>query len=278
MAVMTTLLSLINSPLGPCSRSSITGGSAPRRSSIRRFSCWATGLGHHLAARTAGLRSAAYVCRHLRLLQPQPFPGHPLLSRFLSLLLPRQRPMDNMPIGWYPQEDEWGWPTRASPRPYLKIMFPHQPPRYNEYLDLRGRAPAELERWKRRLLVVPQGLTLAQPAADRIENAAAHRPGANPVVDVPPGPLRARGSRSVVIFPSTVHTWQQMYKFEAMQAPLQRRKRICIGHVCPHVPGVRRRPEPGARRPVLRSAFRGTDPRHARPDGADLRSIGPGRI
>ena len=221
MALMTTVLSLINSPLGLLQ--SLIYGRRIRATPIDQPPIFV--LGHWRAGTT--LLHELLVCDP-RYTFPDTYacfsPNHFLLTRylarFLSLLLPPQRPMDNMPIGWgYPQEDEWALANTGLPSPYLKIMFPNSPPRHSEYLDLRGVPPAELERWKQKLLWFLQSLTLRNPKRIVLKTPL-HTARVRTLLSMFPEARFVHVVRDpFVVFPSTVHTWQQMYKFEAMQAP-----------------------------------------------------------
>jgi hypothetical protein len=152
-------------------------------------------------------------------------PNHFLLTRrvlsgLLSLLTPAQRPMDNMPIRRNsPQEDEWAIVNMGLPSPYLTMLFPNRPPQCPQYLDLRGVPPAELERWKAGVSWFLKCLTLREPKrivlktplhTARIRTLLAMFPKAR-FVHVVRNPY--------VIFSSTVHTWEQLYQFEALQVP-----------------------------------------------------------
>jgi len=82
-------------------------------------------------------------------------PNHFLVTRrilpwLIHLLLPKQRPMDNMLTGaYYPQEDEFALGNMGCPTPYWRMVFPNEPPCFMELLDMQDVAPAVLERWKR---------------------------------------------------------------------------------------------------------------------------------
>jgi omega-hydroxy-beta-dihydromenaquinone-9 sulfotransferase len=82
-------------------------------------------------------------------------PNHFLVTRrtlpwLIHLLLPKQRPMDNMLTGaYYPQEDEFALGNLGCPTPYWRMVFPNEPPCYMELLDMQGVAPSLLARWKR---------------------------------------------------------------------------------------------------------------------------------
>src|SRR6187549_1352751 len=72
------------------------------------------------------------------------------LPSFLQFLLPKQRPMDDMPAGLdRPQEDEFALVNLGVPSPYLAWAFPNHGPVADEYLDLRTLSATEREEWKR---------------------------------------------------------------------------------------------------------------------------------
>ncbi len=152
-------------------------------------------------------------------------PNHFLLTRrvvtkALWFLLSPQRPMDNMPLRWdYPQEDEWALVGMGLPSPYLTMLFPNHPPQWPEYLDLHGVPAAELERWKSRFswflkcltLMDPRRIVLKTPLhTARVRTLLAMFPKAR-FVHVVRDPY--------AIFSSTMHTWQQLYRFEGLQVP-----------------------------------------------------------
>jgi hypothetical protein len=144
----------------------------------------------------------------------------PLLAKYLTLLMPSQRPMDNMPIHWsLPQEDEWALCNLGLPSPYLTVLFPNRPPQDPEYLDLRSVPAADLQRWRQALLWFLKALTLRERKrlvlktplhTARVRTLLAMFPKAR-FVHVVRNPYS--------IFPSTVHTWKQLYRWESVQVP-----------------------------------------------------------
>ncbi len=69
-----------------------------------------------------------------------------------AFLLPKQRPMDNMQMGWdVPQEDEFALMTMGLPTTYRRIAFPNGIPRHMDYLNMKGIPFLELQRWKQGL-------------------------------------------------------------------------------------------------------------------------------
>jgi len=92
-------------------------------------------------------------------------PNHFLVSRrflpwLIHLLLPKQRPMDNMLAGAHlPQEDEFALGALGCPTPYWRMVFPNEPPCYMELLDMEGVEPHVLARWKRDMVWFVRALT-----------------------------------------------------------------------------------------------------------------------
>lgn len=77
------------------------------------------------------------------------FVTEPWLKPATGFLLPKQRPMDNMKMGWeVPQEDEFALMTMGLPSTYRRIAFPNGIPRHLDYLNMKGIPHLELQRWK----------------------------------------------------------------------------------------------------------------------------------
>lgn len=143
-----------------------------------------------------------------------------ILPRCLRLLLPSQRPMDNMALSWEsPQEDEWAMCNGGLPSPYLSLAFPNRPPQWSEYLDLRDVPAAALERWKRGLRRFLQCVTLQNPKR-LVLKSPQHTCRLRVLVEMFP---RARFVHIVrnpfVIFPSTIKTWKRFHKYHGLQVP-----------------------------------------------------------
>ncbi|MGA2619078.1 MAG: sulfotransferase [Thermoguttaceae bacterium] len=152
-------------------------------------------------------------------------PNHFLASGWflrpaLSMLLPKQRPMDNMAAGWdCPQEDEFALCNMGIPTPYLTIAFSNRPPQYQEYFDLERVSPEQLARWKRGLLWFLTCLTLRTPKQIVLKSPP-HTFRIKVLLEMFP---RARFIHIVrnpyVIFPSTVNLWKRLYRNEGFQVP-----------------------------------------------------------
>ncbi|HEY2147588.1 MAG TPA: sulfotransferase [Pirellulales bacterium] len=141
------------------------------------------------------------------------------VTRWLSWLLPKQRPMDNMAAGWeHPQEDEFALCNMGLGSPYTQMAFPNRP-QGEEYLDMEDVPVEELARWKAGLLRFLKTLTW--------------RSGKPIVLKSPPHTARIRlllelfpDARFVhivrdpyVIFSSTVRLWKSLYDVQGFQKP-----------------------------------------------------------
>jgi hypothetical protein len=72
-----------------------------------------------------------------------------LFSPCLNLLLPKRRPMDDMPVGMYrPQEDEFALMNLGVGSPYLDWAYPAADNRYLEYLTLQALSDQDQQRWR----------------------------------------------------------------------------------------------------------------------------------
>ncbi len=152
-------------------------------------------------------------------------PNHFLLTeavmkRLLTFLLPRQRPMDNMAVGWdLPQEDEWALCNMGVPSPYLTIMFPNRPAQDPEYLDLRDLTPAQRQHWQRCLTWFLKSLTVRHPQRIVLKNPL-HTFRVRALLEAFPHARFVHIARNPFdIFPSTIHTWQKMYRYHGVQVP-----------------------------------------------------------
>jgi len=151
-------------------------------------------------------------------------PHHFLLTdgfipAFLAHALPARRPMDNMEVGFdKPQEDEFALCNLGLPSPYLRWAFPNTDPGTCG-LDLHDLPESERQKWiagitrfVRRLNFRDRRRQVMKSPTHtaRVGVLAATFPGAQFVHIV-------RDPRAV--FPSTVHTWKQMWDSLGVQAP-----------------------------------------------------------
>jgi len=144
----------------------------------------------------------------------------PLFRPLLGVLLPKQRPMDNMAAGWdSPQEDEFALCNMGIRSPYQTIAFSNHPPQNQEFFELADVSPRQRAKWQLALIWFLKCLTVRSPR--RI------------VLKSPPHTFRIRillemfpNARFIhiirnpfVIFPSTINLWKRLYRNDGLQVP-----------------------------------------------------------
>jgi hypothetical protein len=151
-------------------------------------------------------------------------PHHHLLSRplfapLLSVLLPAQRPMDNMAAGWdRPQEDEFSLCNMGLPSPYLTCALPNTP-QCREYIDMQGIPPEELQRWKQKLLWFLKTLTVRNPKRIVLKSPP-HTGRIRVLLEMFPQARFVHIYRDPwAIFPSTINLWKRLYSDQCLQKP-----------------------------------------------------------
>ncbi len=222
MALIITVLSLLNSFLGIVQ--AMIYGRRIARTEIEQAPIFV--LGHWRSGTTLLHEMLACDPRHT---YPNTYacyaPNHFLLTarflaRLLGMLLPRTRPMDNMALTWkHPQEDEWAICNMGLPSPDFTILFPNRPPQDQEYLDLRQVAPQARERWKANVLWFLKCLTVRDPKRIVLK-APPHTARVKILLEMFPDARFVHVVRNpYVIFPSTMHTWRRLYKYQGVQTP-----------------------------------------------------------
>ena len=84
-----------------------------------------------------------------------------VVTRLTGWVLPKTRPMDNLPAGWtLPQEDEMAILLRTLTSPYLMLAHQGLPERYSRFFDLSQLTPDELRRWRETLMTFVKKLTV----------------------------------------------------------------------------------------------------------------------
>lgn len=151
-------------------------------------------------------------------------PHHFLLTEgwvppLMSHAVPARRPMDNMEVGFdKPQEDEFAICNLGLPSPYLRWAFPNTDSGTHG-LDLNDLSEKDRRRWIEGLTRFVRRLNFRDRRRQvmkspthtaRVAALAAAFPGAQFVHIV-------RDPRAV--FPSTVHTWKQMWDSIGLQTP-----------------------------------------------------------
>ncbi|QGQ24886.1 sulfotransferase [Gimesia benthica] len=102
------------------------------------------------------------------------FPSHFLLTErvlkhVVKHLIPKQRPMDNMPVTWdLPQEDETSILLLHLMSPYLAIAFSDQPEVYDRFYELDQLTPKEDKVWRDTFRYFMQKLTYRSGGNKRV--------------------------------------------------------------------------------------------------------------
>lgn len=143
-----------------------------------------------------------------------------LFTKIFRWVTPSHRPMDNMAAGFErPQEDEFALCMLGQPSPYLMIAFPNSPPICQEFLDLEGVPPRQLESWKRAFLRFLKQLTLKSPKR-LVLKSPPHTARIKVLHEMFP---EARFIHIVrdphVVFPSTVNLWKSLSRTHGLQTP-----------------------------------------------------------
>jgi hypothetical protein len=153
-------------------------------------------------------------------------PNHFLLTewianRYLNFLLPPNRQMDGMAMGWQrPQEDEFALCNMGVPSPYLNIMFPNESPQFPEYMDLRSLEPKQRESWKEGLLHFLKQVSYKNPEKRIVLKSPPHTSRIPVLREMFPEARFIHIVRNpYVVFPSTVHLWRKLYENHGLQRP-----------------------------------------------------------
>ncbi|MFA5081287.1 MAG: sulfotransferase [Hydrogenophilaceae bacterium] len=153
------------------------------------------------------------------------FPQHFLLTRGYATRLyawaaPKQRPMDNMRLGWdTPQEDEFALCNLGLPSPYLTIAFPNRAPQFSEYLDLQGLAPAKLNVWREVFLTFLRGISY-RTGKRIVLKSPTHSYRIKALLEIFPEARFIHIVRNPYqVIPSTLHLWHTLYSSYGLQDP-----------------------------------------------------------
>jgi len=153
-------------------------------------------------------------------------PNHFLISewvatRLFGFLMPKQRPMDNMAMGWKrPQEDEFALCALGQPSPYWTIAFPNHPPQFQEYLDLKQVPPKAVASWQRTLLRFMRHLSFRRSDKRLILKSPTHTARVRVLLDLFPNARFIHIVRDpYTVYASTVNLWKKMYQAQGLQRP-----------------------------------------------------------
>ncbi len=154
-------------------------------------------------------------------------PQHFLFTRrwiapLTSWLLPKHRPMDNVPLGWdRPQEDEFALINLGLPSPYLCWVFPHDGPVHSDYLTLRDVPKRQRRRWQSTLKMFVKAIAVhknkrivlkSPPHTARVKSLLEIFPNAK-FVHIARHPLK--------LYPSTVRLWKTLADVQGLQPDLE---------------------------------------------------------
>lgn len=153
-------------------------------------------------------------------------PNHFLITekwftRLFSFLVPDQRPMDNMALGFdKPQEEEFAFINQGMRTPYLTIAFPNRGPQDVEYLDLENVPQPEREKWKRQFYWFLQALNYTAPQQRLVLKSPPHTARIKLLLELFPDAQFVHIVRDpYVVFASTVHLWKSLYRTHGLQTP-----------------------------------------------------------
>jgi hypothetical protein len=144
-----------------------------------------------------------------------------IFPRLLWFLLPRKRPMDDVPIGFdRPQEDEIALCTMGAPTPMLRLAFPNHPPPYMEFLDMQGTDPEDLEHWRSAMDQFLRGIAYMRPHQRLVLKSPPHTGRIEELWRMFPGAQFVHISRDPrALFPSTVRLWKALDEAQGLQVP-----------------------------------------------------------
>lgn len=141
-----------------------------------------------------------------------------VLTRSFGFLLPAVRPMDNVTIGMnHPQEDEWALCNMGVPTPFLRIVFPSEPPPFLEYFDFEGVPERDRQRWKDAFLYVLKMLTLRH-GKPLLLKSPYHTGRIKLLLEIFPAARFVHTVRNPYeLFPSTIRMWRSFDRTQGLQ-------------------------------------------------------------
>lgn len=141
------------------------------------------------------------------------------MRRFMPFLMPKRRPMDDLPTGWNrPQEDEFALCMMGQPSFYTHIGFPNRRPVDFDALDFRGFNAREQQNWGQALAWFLRRVSFLNPGKRLILKSPPHSARI-------PALLRQFPKASFVcisrdpyrVYASTVRLWQALSANHTLQ-------------------------------------------------------------
>ncbi len=143
-----------------------------------------------------------------------------LVKRYLKVLMPSRRPVDNMKAGWdRPQEDEFALCMMGQPSPYLSIAFPNRPPMDQDAFAFTGWSWRKVAAWKKAFLGYLKALTFHDPRR-LVLKSPTHSCRIPVLLELFPDARFIHIVRNpYVVFPSTVNLWRTLGETHGLQTP-----------------------------------------------------------
>jgi len=144
----------------------------------------------------------------------------PFIEKWLNFIMPKNRPMDNMTVGWSkPQEDEFALCNFGQSSPYLRMAFPNRSFEKNDLLDLASVSEEQREDWLDTLEYFMQMVSL-QASKPLILKSPTHTGRIGEIAGRFPDSKFIHISRNPYeIFSSTIRLWQTMDQVQGFQFP-----------------------------------------------------------
>ena len=138
-------------------------------------------------------------------------------------LLQKQRPMDNMALGWErPQEDEFALCGLGMPTPYRSWAFPKHGPVDQDWLTLENISDEDREYWKNTLRRFVSAVSLKRQGRVVLKSPP-HTARIKTLLEIYPDARFIHITRDpLVLFPSTVRLWKSLSDVQGMQGAVQR--------------------------------------------------------
>ncbi|MEZ6114813.1 MAG: sulfotransferase [Pirellulaceae bacterium] len=143
-----------------------------------------------------------------------------LVTRYLGFLMPKQRPMDNMAVGFLrPHEDEFALMNMGLPSPYKRMAFPNNPPPDLKYLNMEGLSQQELEAWKAGMHLFLKTLTFKN-GKRLILKSPTHTGRVGVLAEMFPNSKFIHIARDPFdVYASTHHLWPALEGVQCFQSP-----------------------------------------------------------
>jgi hypothetical protein len=153
-------------------------------------------------------------------------PSHFLISRYLvpwwlGLLMPKRRPMDNVPVGWKePQEDEWAFCLQGLPSVYRTIAFPRRLPQCPESLTLDDLPTGVAQQWEQTLTTFLNSVMIGQESSRLVLKSPTHTARIGHLYRMFPHARFIHVVRDPLsVFPSTMKLWTSLATDHGLQLP-----------------------------------------------------------